>query len=44
MVKQVKDKMKRLTMKLYKAWTEGKEKKAIKLQHKILKRSLKEKG
>lgn len=44
MVKQVKDKMKKLTMKLYKAWTEDKEKKAVKLQHKILKKTLKEKG
>lgn len=43
MVKQVKDKMKKLTMKLFKAWTEGKEKKAVKLQHKILKTTLKQK-
>lgn len=44
MVKKLKDKMKNLTMKLLKAWTQGKEKKAIKLQHKILKENLKNKA
>lgn len=43
MVKQIRDKIKKLTMKLLKAWTQGKEKKAIKLQHKILKDNLKNK-
>ena len=42
MVRQLKDKLSKLTRKLLKAWTEGKEQKAIKLQHKILKENLKQ--
>lgn len=34
----------KLKMKLLKAWTQGKQHKAIKLQHKILHRTLKEKN
>ena len=43
MVKSLKDKMRKTYMKLLKAWTQGKEKKAIKLQHKMLKQELKSK-
>lgn len=35
MVKQIRDKIKKLTMKLLKAWTQGKEKKAIKFLKRI---------
>jgi hypothetical protein len=42
MVAHIKDKLAKLTRKLLKAWTEGKEQKAIKLQHKILKENLKQ--
>ena len=41
MVKTLKDKMQKTYMKLLKAWTQGKEKKAVKLQHKLLKQELK---
>lgn len=43
MVKSVKNKILQLRMKLLKAWTRGKEKKAVKLQHKILEKTLKDK-
>ena len=36
MTKNVADKMKKTWKKLLKAWTKGKEKKAVKLQHKLL--------
>jgi hypothetical protein len=35
--------MLKLRMKLLKAWTQGKEKKAVKLQHKLLEAELKRK-
>lgn len=40
MVKEIKNKMKKTYMKLLKAWSKGKEKKAIKLQHKLLEMEL----
>ena len=40
MVKKINDRIGRLWMKLLKAWTKGKEKKAVKLQHKLLKAEL----
>lgn len=43
MVKQIKNKMQKTWAKLLKAWTKGKEEKAIKLQHKLLKQQLKAK-
>lgn len=43
MVKTFKDRMSKLRMKLLKAWTKGKEKKAVKLQHKILEAELERK-
>ena len=43
MVKMISDKMLKMRKKLLKAWTKGKEKKAIKLQHKILNHELKKK-
>jgi len=36
MVEKIKNEMKKTYMKLLKAWTKGKEKKAIKLQRKLL--------
>ena len=41
MTTEITDKMKKLWKKLLKAWTQGKEKKAIKIQHKLLKEELK---
>lgn len=43
MVQRFRDKMLKLRMKLLKAWTRGKEKKAVKLQHKMLLAELKNK-
>ena len=43
MVKSLNDKIAKLWMKLLKAWTKGKEKKAVKLQHKLLEAELKKK-
>jgi hypothetical protein len=40
----IKNKMLKLYKKLLKAWTQGKEKKAIKLQHKLLEQELKNKN
>ena len=40
MTTEITDKMKKLWKKLLKAWTQGKEKKAIKIQHKLLKEEL----
>jgi hypothetical protein len=42
-VKQLNQRMSKLWRKLLKAWTLGKEKKAIKLQHRLLKAELKNK-
>jgi hypothetical protein len=44
MTKKIKDKMSKLYRKLLKAWVEGKEKKAVKLQHKLLEKELKKKS
>lgn len=43
LVKTFKDRMLKMRMKLLKAWTRGKEKKAVKLQHKLLEAELKNK-
>jgi len=43
MVADINEKMKKVYKKLLKAWTQHKEKKAIKLQHKLLKLELKNK-
>lgn len=43
MVKTFKDRMLKMRMKLLKAWTRGKEKKAVKLQHKLLEAELERK-
>jgi hypothetical protein len=43
MVKSLNDKIAKLWMKLLKAWTRGKEKKAVKLQHKLLEAELERK-
>ena len=44
MVKSLNDKIAKLWMKLLKAWTRGKEKKAVKLQHKLLEAELERKN
>lgn len=41
MVQNISDKISKVWKKLLKAWTLGKEKKAVKLQHKMLKLQLK---
>lgn len=41
MTKKIKNKMRKTYLKLLKAWTKGKENKAVKLQHKLLKQQLK---
>ena len=41
MVQQISDKIAKVWKKLLKAWTLGKEKKAVKLQHKMLRLQLK---
>lgn len=40
MVKKINQKMSKIWLKLLKAWTKGKEKKAVKLQHKLLEAEL----
>ena len=44
MGEKLKEKMRKTYLKLLKAWTKGKEKKAIKLQHKLLRQELKSKN
>lgn len=43
MGRKIKNKMRKTYLKLLKAWTKGNEKKAIKLQHKLLEQQLKNK-
>lgn len=43
MVKSLNDKIAKLWLKLLKAWAQGKEKKAVKLQHKMLEAELERK-
>jgi hypothetical protein len=43
LVAELSKKMKKLWRKLLKAWTQGKERKAVKLQHKLLNEELKQK-